>query len=561
MGLSGSQVAYRLAIADEEPRGKTRADSTRAGFFRRDVVTVDIAGVRRAGVIQQSIRIDLNTGEEPHRCSFEIKGGSGFVPQSGQTVSVGHGSADNALFSGRIMTVRRVSPRAADTRPTYACDAVGWVFDVDLGIASSGAAFTSVSAASIIRALVPTSLGFSVAAIDDGLGMVGYFSRGRFEPTTQALGRLCRQVGASFVFNHDKSLTVFTSARTPAVSPNTITSSTSLHWNVALMPGDLSRVYTHVDVLGHLQGTLADAAIETGNFYHLPLESASLLGNSFAPFSGSLSGLGDFIYQGSGIGLLIGTEATSAIIRTPDSHMFAGQASVFLDTLRNTNSLTVVATNVNSIKPLAEYAWYRVAGQYVFVGSAVGAYSLTASSVAYTYWIPTSTPGYLSADIRNGAEIGPTWTVIPQTAMATRFLPAGTPVRVWGRVSGNASVSSLVGYGAAAYEWSKVLDDDTLNASQLLSVATEALARGEKSAHVSVEFESTDRRLEIGAPVFVDIASLAEPSAHSLTATLVAHDVQIGGFGRLTATRGPVRTVRASVIRRPTMWQVLQGES
>jgi hypothetical protein len=554
-GLSGSERAYQLAIADV-----CRADATRAAFFRRDAVFFAIDGVRRLGVVQSSIRIDLNTGEEPHRCSFEIKGGSGFVPQSGQTVSVGHGTSANLLFSGRVLTVRRVAPRAADTRPTYACDAAGWVFDADLGVASAGTAFTSVSAASIVRALVPTSLGFSVATIDDGLGTVGYFARGRFEPTTKTLGRLCRQVGATFVIDHDKSLTVFTSARTLTPLPNTITSSTSLHWNVALMPGDLSRVYTHVDVLGHVQGTLADAEIETGGFYHLPLASASLLGNSFAPYSGSLTGLGDFIEQGEGIGLLVGTEATSAIIRTPDSHMFAGQASVFLDTLRNTNSLTVIATNVNSIRPLAEFSWYRVAGQYVYVGSAVGVYSLTASSVAYTYWMPTSTPGYLSADIRNGAEIAPTWTVIPQGPISTRFLPAGTPVRLWGRVSGNASVSSLVGYGTTAYEWSKVLEDDALNASQILDVATEALARGEKAAHVAVEFESTDRHLDIGVPVFVNISSLAEPSAHSLTATLVAHDVQIGGFGRLTATRGPVRTVRASVVRRPTMWQVLQGE-
>jgi hypothetical protein len=133
-------------------------------------------------------------------------------------------------------------------------------------------------------------------------------------------------------------------------------------------------------------------------------------------------------------------------------------------------------------------------------------------------------------------------------------------VRVWGRASGNASVSSLFGYASGIYELTKVIEDESLSATQVRSVATEALARGAEDARVEVEFDSTDRYLSIGAPVFVDVSSLAEPSAQAITGTLVAHDVVISGFGKLTERRGPSRAVRASKIRRPTMWQVLRGD-
>ena len=77
-----------------------RAAAFRSGYFLRDVTPITISTAQRSGVIQDSIRIDLNTGAEPHRCSFAFKGGSGFVPHPGQTVSIGHGTSANKLFSG-----------------------------------------------------------------------------------------------------------------------------------------------------------------------------------------------------------------------------------------------------------------------------------------------------------------------------------------------------------------------------------------------------------------------------------------------------------------------------
>ena len=129
MGLSGSDTAYRFGVAKNEPRGSVRADSTRAGFFYRDVVLFTLAGTKRSGVVQSSIRIDLNTGDEPNRCSFDFKGGSSVIPTPGQEITIAHGTTANVLFAGRLTDVTRTIIRNDDKKPTYRCEQPPCVFE------------------------------------------------------------------------------------------------------------------------------------------------------------------------------------------------------------------------------------------------------------------------------------------------------------------------------------------------------------------------------------------------------------------------------------------------
>jgi hypothetical protein len=572
-GLSGSDVAYRFAIADEEPRGKTRADSTRAGFFYRDITPVSINGSTRRGMIQSSIRINLNTGDEPHRASFDFKGGSGFVPLAGHTVVIGHGTTANKLFSGRILKAKRTAIRNDDKRPTYQCEAAGWVFDLNISRVQRGLSVTSLSPRSIVGAIINFSeprlddMGFTFGYVSATLPIVAEFTTGPTEPVSDALARMFRGVDAVWFADHDKVIHAFdTIDPAPGGTPSTLTSTTSAYWGLSFEPTDISRVFANVQVLGASQATLAD--VDTTYHKAFPLPSATNLYEGALTDTGSLG-----VYGVSDSGFLVGAEARYTFFappvdrfQTPESHLRVGQASVAFAASASANTITVVGANVSSMSPLREERWYNIGGNYVYVASVLGAYSLTAGSVAYNYYVPSSpVSGAIAGYINSFTNIAPLWNFVPSTdgTFYIRNFPAGTNVRVMAAVSGNSAVASLVPEYSTPIDgtqyWTRTFDDGRLSPGGARQVANEALARGAVDAWQQIAFTTREAYSGIGRPVYVSIASPAEPSGRSIVGTFTAQDVEIGGFGRLTNTRGPERTVRAGAVRRPTLWQILQG--
>lgn len=562
MGLSGSDTAYRFAIADEEPRGKTRADSTRAGFFYRDVVPVTINGTRVIGVIQSSIRINLNTGAEPHRCVFDFRGGSGFVPSVGHVVTIGHGTTANALFSGRIIKATRVGARNDERRPTYQIDAAGYVFEMNAATVPYGLVLNSVTpraAASHALAVSSpslTALGFTADEVSGTLPVVATYRIGPHESIADSFGRMFRDIDAVWTIAHDRRVRAWAVADS-VVAPSTITSSASHVWNVKTQATDLTRVFTRANVIGARTSTVGDVDLFT--MAAAPVQSPEgMFVSSTTGFTGVLLNSGNIPFLLDDVYRDLSQSFTNDLLN-------AGQATVFLPASRATNTLTVVAQNVSSVKPLDDQRWYDIGGP-VYVASVIGVYSATASSIAYNYWIPNG-PGALTTDIGAFADIAPLWnkllTVVSPAITRQTVVPAGAPLALYLPLAASSPVQSEVSslFGAAGFgAVSKTFDDSNLTASDIIGFTSTALTRGEPSQWRVIEFETRDRDYDIARPAYVNIASAAEPSASAFSGAFVVQDIELSDFGRLTNTRGPVMSIRAGAVRRPTMWQLLRGE-
>jgi hypothetical protein len=347
-----------------------------------------------------------------------------------------------------------------------------------------------------------------------------------------------------------------------------MTSTSSLFWGLKHQPTDMSRVFANVQVVGAGQPILVD--VDSAYHQSFPVPSAQGLIEGTLTDTGSLGTYGGT--DGNGVMYLVGPQSRNPYMSVPvdrfqsaESHMRAGRVSTFLPASAHANTLTVAAANVNSISPLRDERWYQVGGQWLYVASTLGLFSLTASSVAYNYFIPSSISGEIVSDIQAAADIVPTWNFVPGTdGFTVRSFAAGTQIKTFATIMGNSPVASLMPqYGldaGAGYFWPRLFQDDRLSPSGARQVASEAMARGAVESWEGLEFTTRDEAVDIGRPVYVSITSLAEAGARSIVGTFTAHDVTIGGFGRLTETRGPERTVRAGAVRRPTLWQILQGE-
>ena len=553
-GLSGGQKAYKLAIANV-----ARAQTTRAAYFLRDVVPVLFNGVAKSGTIQSTIRIDLNTGDEPHRASFDFKGGSGFVPVPGQTVLIGHGTSDKREFAGRLIKVVRTVLRNDDRRPTYRCDAAGWLFDIDQSRVTPGFTLNSLAPRSILPYLLTVtspnvaSLGFTASKIDPALPVIDTFSMGPKERISEAIARLFRGLDATWYMDHLGDLHAFQTVNSLPAVPTTILSSSSQVWGVSYAPTDFSRVFTRAHVFGAIQNTLAD--VDFGNKMLVPIAAASILSN--------LTGTDDDILAGTTEQwLLDGHLVVGSLIYRPEQAFEPTiTPGTFLDTTIGSNTMVVAARNVGSLRPMESPRWYDIAGQIIYASSVIGVYSASGGSISYAYAIPGSGPGAILSDIPTGTPITGVFNLIATSVPSPRFIPAGAPVQNMATRVNSAGVSYVQSLTtSAAYGLiSRVFSDERLSPDGAADVALAALERGDPSQWQTFEFETREREYEIGGPVFVSVTSPAEPSGHSITGVFTAHDITVSGFGELTDTKGPIRSVTAGAVRKPTFWQVLQG--
>ena len=559
-GITGSQKAYKLALANV-----ARAQTTRAAYFLRDTLPVLFNAVARSGTIRESINISLNTGEEPHRASFDFKGGSGFVPAPGQTVSICHGSSANKLFAGRLIKVTRTVARNIERRPTYHCEASGFIFDMDQSRVFPGFSVRSLAPRSIVRHLLVStspnlsSLGFTANAVDPTLGYVEEFSTGPTERPSEAIARMFRGVDAAWYMDHAGDVHAFPTVNSLPSVPTTITAAASHVWNVSYQPTDFSKVFTRVHVRGAVQTTLADA--NTSLHQTIAMQSSSLVATAnTAP--------DDDIFVGTSESWMLGNimHVGSLIYRPESAFEPFIRPTVFVPATIGSNTLTLAMSNISSVQGVATGRWYDVAGQYLYLQSPAGVFSATASSIAWSYYVPTSGPGAITSDIQTGADVAGLWClqakdVSSLTPAAPRYIPAGTPLQVHVTRTNSAGVNYIgsltnnLPYALISRE----LEDQRLTAEGAVAVASAALERGDPSNWVTVDFTTREREYEIGGPVFLSMTSPAESGGPSIAGVYTVHDMNIGGFGRLTDTKGPERTITAGAVRRPTFWQVLQG--
>lgn len=555
MGLSGSQQAYMLAVADV-----ARADGTRAGYFLRNVIPVWINGAARQGLVLESLDIGLRTGGEPFTASFDFKGGSGFVPKVGQSVVIGHGTTDNALFSGRILKCARRAARADERRPLYEIEAVGHLFDLGTTRVQNGLSMSSMSPRSIVRAVLAATtpsasgLGFTTDYVSADLGTIAAFDISPHDDVVGKLSELFDDAGATFYVDHAKRVRAFSGSNYgPGVLPSTLTTASTFdYWNVRVSLTDLSRIFTRIDVLGHEERTLA--GVEPAAHKWAPVSGASLLCNTETVI-GDEEGTMEI---GSSELILFDHTPMTFGARVPEKLFPTRFASVFLPATIGSNTLTIVAQNFNCLTPIYGERWYAMGGQYIYVSSQIGLYSLTANSIAYNYWVRSTGSGAINSDISALTDIAGVWNVsIGSVTLPQAFYEAGTSVRVYARRTDPSAInqmSSLAGTTAFGVI-PQTLNEGQLGPTAAGAVADAALARGAPDQWAGLEFDTRARHFDVGRPVYVAVTSTAEPSGSALSGEFVAHEITIADFGTLTDTRGPVRQVTAGAVKRPTLWQ------
>ncbi len=556
-GLSGSERGYLFAVA-----AACRADSTRAAFFTRDVVQVSIRGTVRAGVEQSSIRIDLNTGVEPNRCSFDIKGGYGFVPQVGDAVSVSHGTLQRVLFSGVITEAVRVGKRAADPKPTYRCDAAGHIFEMGTARVYNGFRDIAMSPRSIVGHILSasspslTGLGFTADGIAFDLPVVSRYDVTIYDDIPTAIDGVFKLSGSQWWVDNERRIV----ASNSIVGAATFTNSSDIS-RVSYSQFNASRMFTRVEVLGATAETVWDAS----NVFQpvVPLSVNSALGTYWLETSSLQPYLSQDDDYAFGVSRLQGS-----VIR--DTTRFpTGPSYVVLPVSPNGNSILVGTANVNSVSPLWHDSWYKVNDRFFYVNSVLGPVSTVANSpygtnIIYAYWVDDSGPGGLGDGLPGSLSlISGCWNLttggLDSSAPEYTWATAGTKLQVLvSRVNTpgvNVAASLFGGTGVI----NKTIEDTSLNPVQCAELAAAALEKGDPSQWRTLEFVTREHVMP-GEILSVALTSLSESGASSIAGTFTAHDITIGGFGRLTNTKGPERTVRAGTGRRPTLWQILQGD-
>ncbi len=550
-------MAGMLAIANVG-----RAAAFRSGYFPRNSVRVLIRGVLRAGVILSSIRIDLNTGAEPHRCSFSIKGGGGFVPQVGDSIIVGHGTTDQRLFSGTLTQVVRSAVRAADSKPTYQCDAAGWVFEMSMARVAVGFRATSLAPYSIVgRILSGTSpslsaLGFTYSGISTELEALSRYDVSITDDPATAIDGVFAVSGTRWWVDHKRNVWASNSIASALTLDN---SSDIARFEFSAYDG--ARMFTRAEVLGASAETVWDAS--NNYMSRVPISVNSALGsfwletNSLQPY---LSTNDDFVF---GVSRLQG----SVIYDT--TRFLTGPSYVVLPVSPNANSLIVGTANVNTISPLWHDNWYQVNNKFIYVNSYIGPVSVVANSpygtqLVCAYWVNDDGPGGTGEGIPGSLSlISGTWNLttggLDATAPEYTWSTKGTKVQVLVSRTNTPGVNVAGSIFASSGVVNKTIEDSSLNPIQADQLALAALERGDPAKWASVTFETREHVMP-GEIVPVSVRSLTESGVSSLGGNFMVHDVTISGFAGMSETHGPRRAVRGGFVRRPTLWQVLQGD-
>lgn len=557
-GLSGSQQAYTLAVADV-----ARADATRAAYFVRNVIPVWIHGAARTGVMLESIRIDLNTGRDPHRCTFSLKGGNGFVPEAGHAVVIGHGTTAQPVFSGLLRQVTRVVARHEERRPVYACEAAGHVFQLgQTAFVPAGFYGRSLSVSSLVRGLLAatspsaTGLGFSAGYIDRTLPFVDEFATGVSETVPDALDRLFGNLDATWYVDHHKGIRAFGAQDVgPGPIPTTITGATSIVWNIEHTRTDLGQAFSGVRVIG--RGVSYAVDIDPALHDYAVVSSGSPVANKVSNIgTSSTTGLDQ---NNNNIDLIVAgryVDRDASFTFLPESQVFGvpGSRSTLLAMSIGCNTMIVVGPSFPTSLLLQDNRWYNIGGQYIYPTSLIGVFSTAGSSIAAAYAVPSlGYSGAVVSDISSLSDIGNVWNMRVPASIAEPVLKAGTPVHVMVTLVSSTAVNQIGSMsGGSGLVWQTV-DDGRLSPEGAYRVGSATLDRGVPSAWESLVFDTRHPAYDLGRPIYVSMSSPAESASSSIAGTFVTQDVSLSGFDRLSRARGPIRRITAGVARNPTL--------
>lgn len=570
-------MAYVEAISNgtEAASGfATRANACRSGYFLRNRVVVALNGTIRPSVVKPSISIrEQLGGSEPATADLVLKGGSGYVPERGHAVVIGHGTTANRLFAGRILKATRRVHRHTDRRPDYTIEAAAATADLGWSTVANGAVYSSLSVTSLVQAVLsastPTvaSVGVAASFVAPDLPVLAQFTALPTETVTEAFDRLADAAGALWYVDADRRLH-FYSGTDPQPRPTvtTLTGTSGDIWDVSRTV-DLSRVVTRAVAVGDTAQTAVDCY---NTFTRIPMQSVDAITSA----DGSVNlGFQVLPTRTSVAEVLLDGEVREFVHAYAPSAQSYSVAELFEAAPSSiiSNSLYVVkikATNAGDgdSVDLNDRMWATLAGGdgFLFRIASVAINSTYGTEKLLTYYVPTTGPG-APAPMKPGLVaagatfLTPHFELVLASAgsLPERLIPAGTEVQAYYaavNTPGANYVQSLCGLPFGYI--TAVAQPESGRPADLVKATTALLAAGTPEHFETVAFSTRETQWAPGTPLYVAITGGGETSAPSIVGSFQVTERTIAGFDEMADSRGPVCTVTLGRARPASLWRL-----
>lgn len=558
--------------------GTARAGAFRSGYFARDRVLVQIAGASRTGIIKDGLAISERIGREPATADLTMKGGSGFVPNLGQPVTIAHGTLDQVLFRGRIQRVSRTVTRHVERRPTYQIEAAGPLADLARAYPMPGYAAVSVSATSAVVGLLsvttpsPASMGFTTPYVASGLPVLASFAAGPDESVAAALDRLAETIGATWYADQRYRLHFYTgSDPMPRPSVSTITAASFGHLTIT-RESEYAPVFSRVVGVGATVRTTADC---WSNENGIPVDSFEALFDARSQI-----GLFGRDYVASNNYVMFAEEPRvlpAGIARSLAGTVVMSGANPKSLISRSLWVAEVMHADPGSSPWMAGRYWWNVDGNLIRPTS-VSVFSSGGGQEYLRVFVPSSGPGAppptVVGAVPNGTPIYPyefevqfniydgpetnQYHVYGSIAGPRRIIPKGSPVRLYYEASSSTYANAITSMtGNSIYATATDTLDGDFGPAALISAVRGRLAEGAPANWQTFTLETRDIDITVGQMVPMAITNPAEPSGPSYTGTFTVTDLTIAGFSDLAPSKGPRRVATLGVTRKPSLFSIL----
>lgn len=266
MPITGSQTAYKFALANVARAGASRSNYTSAFVF------VSIGGTEYATapanvnqlVLAETLSITESRGSDANTCTFQVRG---FTPAAPQEVIIRIGSKNQSdrQFAGVILTVAAgYQDTPANKMFTVTCQDYSW----HLTRRRVTKKYTNLSATAIAVDLVSQVPGFTSANVQTGLATIDEISF-TGETVLSALTQLANRIANCFVkVLYNKDVLFGTAAESGSTAPVSLTSSNKTADSIQIA-SDLSHVITRATVSAG--GSKALGEVTAGDAY-IPVE-------------------------------------------------------------------------------------------------------------------------------------------------------------------------------------------------------------------------------------------------------------------------------------------------
>lgn len=565
-------MEYREAISNGGTGASSlaRSGAIRSGAFNRARVVVSVDGAQRAGIETHDLRIQERPGSEPSLADLTLKGGSGFVPNRGQTVVIGHGTTANKLFAGRLTRVTRQVARHIETKPDYLLEAVDHTAALAWSMVPTGHGYSSLSASSLVPALLaagdpsPTTMGITARYVQAEMPVVAAFQVPPYEGLADAFDRLATLVGAAWYVDYDQHIHFYTTAD-PAPRPTITTlTPTSAIWDVRRTV-DLSQVVTRAIALGEQVPLEHDVwSYET----RLPVKSVDAITTTEYETNAQSPPYHLTYRMSAATGVLIDGDVRS-LYRAYTTKALNGERILTPSPISITStSFWVADCYVDQVGTIfRERNWLSIHDYKFRIGS-VSNYSGSANELYFHLYLPAVGPGAPPPTVLGAIPASTVFTTsdyelvlyATSTAVPPRIWPAGTPIQAFHVAVNSAGASAVQSLcGGAPYGLITAKAEPQAGRPEDLVAACEALlAAGDPAKHERITFATRETQITRGQTVYLSLPSPGEPGGPTLDGTYLVQDVTLDGFDALAESKGPIRTITLGAVARPSLWHALK---